>query len=161
MQLMSLEPGDYSAQVTTALTAGTTYTFTGTGGKAVGAFTAKITFPTLLDWTNESSITTVTESQGQLVTWTGGAPGSYVFIGGSSSTPLTDGQLPQTITFACYVPVADQQFTIPSYVLLSLPKGKGTLGLTNSALPVAFSASGLDSAVALAGDTTSTNVTYQ
>jgi uncharacterized protein (TIGR03437 family) len=151
--------GSYSAQLTSALTAGTSYTFKGPGGKDVGSFTVSITFPTLLDWTNENSITTVTESQGQAITWTGGEPGTYIFIGGSSSTA---GPPPVSITFFCYVPVEDQQFTIPSYVLLTLPKGKGTLGMSNSAKPVQFpSTTGLDSASAQATDTFDTNVTYQ
>lgn len=151
--------GSYSAQLTSALTAGTSYTFKGPGGKDVGSFTVSITFPTLLDWTNENSITTVTESQGQAITWTGGEPGTYIFIGGSSSTA---GPPPVSITFFCYVPVEDQQFTIPSYVLLTLPKGNGTLGMSNSAKPVQFpSTTGLDSASAQATDTFDTNVTYQ
>ncbi len=141
--------------------AGAAYTFTGPGGKDVGPFTATITFPTVLDWTNESSISTVTEAQGQLITWTGGATGTYVDIGGTSSTSPTDGSTPLSITFACFVPVGDQQFTIPSYVLLSLPTGSGSIGVTNSAIPVAFTATGISHGVAMAGDTTDVNVTYK
>jgi len=151
--------GSYAAQLTSTLTAGTSYTFKGPGGKDVGSFTVSITFPTLLDWTNENSITTVTEAQGQLITWTGGEPGTYIFIGGSSSTT---GIPAVSITFFCYVPVEDQQFTIPSYVLQTLPKGKGTLGMSNSAKPVQFpSTTGITSASAMATDTFDTNVTYQ
>ena len=82
-------------------------------------------------------------------------------IGGQSSTSPTAGEVPQTVIFDCFVPVGDQQFTIPSYVLLALPKGSGTLGITNSATPVAFTATGISHGVALATDTTDENVTYQ
>jgi len=151
--------GSYNLVLNTALTAGTSYTFKGTGGKDVGSFTVSVTFPTLLDWTNENSITTVTESQGQPITWTGGEPGTYIFIGGTSST---SGEPSVNMTFFCYVPVEDQQFTIPSYVLLTLPKGNGTLGMSNSAVPVAFpTTTGLDYASAQASDTIDINVTYQ
>ncbi len=153
--------GSYYTKLSTALQGGTAYTFTGHGGKDVGTFTVTITFPTPLVWGNINSITDVTEAQGQLVTWTGGATGTYVIIGGTSSTNPPLPALPVNMTFACWVPVSDLQFTIPSYVLLSMPTGKGTLGMTNSATPVAFTATGLDSGVAMAGDTIDINVTYK
>jgi len=154
-------PGSYFAELTSPLTGGTTYTFTGPGGKDVGSFKVSVTFPQLLDWTNQNSISTVTESQGQSVTWTGGEPGTYVVVGGSSSTNPPLGDVPQTVSFICFVPVADDQFTVPSYVLQALPTGKGTLALTNSGTPVPFSPSGVSAAVAMAGDTIDINVTYQ
>jgi uncharacterized protein (TIGR03437 family) len=153
--------GEYFEPLPSALTGGTAYTFTGPGGKDVGSFKATITFPAQLDWTNENSITTVTESQGQPITWTGGAADTYVYIGGTSSTSPTGGGLPLSITFACYVPVGNQEFTIPSYVLLSLPKGSGSLGITNGATPVAFTATGISHGVAMASATIDTNVTYK
>ena len=70
--------GEYLRNINHPLTGGTAYTFTGPGGKDVGKFTATLTFPVPLTWTNESSISAVTESQGQLITWTGGASGTYV-----------------------------------------------------------------------------------
>jgi hypothetical protein len=160
-QLSETTPGSYAAPLTTPLMGGSAYTFTGPGGADVGSFTVTITFPTSLDWTNENSISTVTESQGQLITWTGGATGTYVVIGGTSSTSPPAGETPQSVLFDCFVPVGDQQFTIPSYVLLSLPTGTGSLGLSNSATPVAFTASGISHGVALAADATDENVTYK
>ena len=156
-KLTALQVGSYSAELSSNFTAGTSYTFKGSGGKDVGSFTVSITFPTLLDWTNESSITTVSEAQGQPIAWTGGEAGTYIYIGGTSLAPGEP-----SIVFFCYVPVEDQQFTIPSYVLQTLPKGKGTLGMSNSAVPIAFpSTTGLDSASAQASDTIDINVTYQ
>jgi uncharacterized protein (TIGR03437 family) len=160
-QLAEAIAGEYVAELASSLTSGTAYKFTGPGGKDVGSFNVNITFPAALDWTNENSISTITESQGQPITWTGGATGTYVVIGGSSSTSPPLGEEPQAVTFECFVPAGNQQFTIPSYVLLALPKGKGTLGLTNSSTPVAFAATGISHGVALASDTTDENVTYQ
>ena len=150
--------GDYLATLTNPLTGGTAYTFTGPGGKDVGKFTATITFPVPLTWTNESSISAVTESQGQLITWTGGASGTYVYISGNSSLS-TD--LAVSGSFICLAPVSAQQFTIPSYVLLALPTGTGSLGVANYANLSRFTATGLDFGYVFAGVSSSENVTYQ
>ena len=160
LQEESLGFGNYSAQLTTALMGGTAYTFKGAGGKDVGPFSVTVTFPNPLNWTNESSTSTVTESQGQLITWTGGAPGTYVYISGASSTNPPSGAS-VTVTFACVIPVADQQFTIPSYVLEALPTGTGILSVFNDAPGVNFTATGIDNGRAQAGVYAENNVTYQ
>lgn len=151
------EVGEYVATLTTPLSGGSAYTFTGPGGKDVGPFTATITFPVPLTWTNESSISAVTESQGQLITWTGGATGTYVEISGSSSSA----DFSVSASFICLAPVSAQQFTIPSYVLLALPTGAGSLGVFNFSTPVKFTAPGIDFGYAEAGVTSDESVTYQ
>ncbi len=152
--------GNYFDQLTTPLMAGSAYTFTGTGGKDVGPFTVTVTFPDPINWTNEGSISTVTESQGQLITWTGGAPNTYVYITGASSTSPASGAS-VSATFACVIPVADQQFTIPSYVLEALPKASGNLAVFNDAPGVNFTATGIDGGRAQAGTYAENNVTFQ
>lgn len=152
------EVGYYVATLTNPLTGGTAYTFTGPGGKDIGKFTATVTFPVPLSWTNESSISAVTESQGQLITWTGGASGTYVAISGNSSLS-TD--LAVSGSFICLAPVSAQQFTIPSYVLLAMPTGTGSLGVANYANLSKFTATGIDFGYVLAGVSSSENVTYQ
>ncbi|HEX5228567.1 MAG TPA: hypothetical protein VFW44_12685 [Bryobacteraceae bacterium] len=149
--------GTYFAQLTDPLQGGTAYTFTGPGGKDVGAFTATVNFPIPLKWTNESSISTVTESKGQLITWTGGATGTYVYISGDSAS--TDGSV--SASFVCIAPVSDQQFTIPSYVLLSLPANTGDLAVANYSDLGSFTATGIDQGFVFAGVSSSENVTYQ
>jgi uncharacterized protein (TIGR03437 family) len=149
--------GDYFAQLTTALMGSTAYTFTGSGGKDVGPFSVTVNFPTVLTWTNENSISTVTESQGQLITWTGGAPGTYLDITGNSSS----GDGSASADFICLVPVNDQQFTIPSYVLSVLPPGNGQLGIYNATNPVSFTATGINYGTGASGFSSSENVTYQ
>jgi uncharacterized protein (TIGR03437 family) len=151
------EVGEYLATLTTPLAGGSAYTFTGPGGKDVGPFTATLTFPVPLNWTNESSISTVTESQGQLITWTGGATGTYVEISGSSSSA----DFSASASFVCLAPASDQKFTVPSYVLLAMPAGTGSLGLFNFSNPVKFTATGIDTGFAEAGVLTEESVTYQ
>ncbi len=161
VQLAEEVAGEYFDNLTSTLTGGTAYTFTGPGGKDVGSFSVKITFPDTLNWTNEKSISSITESKGQSITWTGGATGTFVVIGGESSTSPPLGEIPQSVVFECFVPVGNQQFTIPSYVLLALPKGSGSLGITNTATPVGFTATGIGHGVALASDTIDESVTYK
>jgi uncharacterized protein (TIGR03437 family) len=151
------EVGEYLATLTTPLAGSTAYTFKGPGGKDVGPFTATLTFPVPLNWTNESSITAVTESQGQLITWTGGATGTFVEISGSSSSS----DFSVSASFVCLAPASDQRFTVPSYVLLAMPTGMGSLGLFNFANPVKFTATGIDYGFAEAGVLTEERVTYQ
>jgi len=157
VDLQELITGSYDASVTSALIPGTAYTFKGPGGKDVGAFTATITLPTPLTWTNESSISTVTESKGQEITWSGGATGTYVIIAGSAISTAASAQA----GFYCLVPVGAGEFTVPSYVLLALPTGTGALGVYNFATAVSFSATGIDSGHVSAGVLAISNVTYQ
>jgi len=135
---------------------GGSFTFTGTGGKNVGAFTVSISYTNPLTWTNQNSIATVTRSQGVTVTWTGGESSSYVYIGGSSSSNAG------SASFTCYAPVSAGTFTVPSYVLLALPAGpNGFLSLENATTPVSFSATGLNSGAAFAGISFSISPNYQ
>lgn len=152
--------GEYYANLTTPFVGGTAYTFTGPGGKNVGPFSATITFPTPLNWTNESSDTTVTESQGVSVTWTGGATGTYVIIAGSSTATGTNG-LTISAGFSCLAPANAGQFSVPSYVLIALPKGTGSLGVYNFTVTGTFTASGLNVGTIGAGVYSAQNVTYQ
>ena len=116
-----------------------TFTFKGTGGKNVGAFTASISYSNPLNWTNMNAITSITRSQGVTINWTGGASGSYVYIFGSSSNSVAGA------SFECFAPVSANQFTVPSYVLLALPASGtngGSLTISNSTSQ-SFSAPGL------------------
>lgn len=153
--------GDYTATLATALLGGTAYTFTGPGGANVGPFTATITFPTPLTWSNEDSITAVTEAQGQQITWTGGATGTYVVISGSSTSNGLSGAEPVSASFTCLAPVSAGQFTVPAYVLQALPTGSGSLGVSNFALTGTFQATGLNYGITEAGVVSGENVNYQ
>jgi uncharacterized protein (TIGR03437 family) len=124
-------------------TSGGSFQFQATAGTvapAVGAFTTSVNFPTpLLQWTNQAAAATVTRSAGLLITWTGGSAGTYVIISGTSSSTSASG------FFTCLAPVAAGQFTVPSYVLGTLPASTiGSLGVANETVPQSFTATGLD-----------------
>ncbi len=156
--LMSFTAGSFSALLLAgAITSsGGTYVFSWTGGKDVGASTATVTLPNpLLNWTNESTASPVNRSAGAQVTWTGGAPGTFVFISGSSSSGGVTG------SFTCYAPQSALQFTVPSYVLDTLPAGTGSLSVENITQYTKFTAPNLDYGIGFGFTGFSTNATYQ
>jgi len=133
---------------------GGVFTFHGSGGTDVGSFTTAITLANpLLTWTNMSAAATIDKTQGLPVTWTGGNPGTYVVISGSSTKTPTSNP-PIIAGFTCRIAVEAGQFTVPPYILLGLPAGSGGTLLQNDIFST-FSATGLDSTYA--GATISSN----
>ncbi|HXM43270.1 MAG TPA: hypothetical protein VN924_18680 [Bryobacteraceae bacterium] len=111
-----------------AISAGT-YTVTGTGGANVGAFSAPITVTSAaasFKWTNQSSAASgeISRTSPLTITWTGGDPNGFVDITAISST-LASGIEPAATTpgilVECIAPASAQTFTVPAYVLESLP----------------------------------------
>lgn len=147
--LMGPEEGLYEATLpNSAATPGASFTFSWTGGSGVSAASVMVTLPSpFLIWTNESASTTVTRSQGIQVTWSGGAPGSFVIISGTSSPP---GGL--ATSFVCYAPQSALEFAVPSYVTDLLPAGTGTLGLVDTMPYRRFTAAGLNGGTAWASN---------
>ena len=133
---------------------GATFTFQGTGGPDIGPFSVTVSDPSPLVWTNQAAITSVNRNQDVTVTWTGGIPGTWVLIGGGSTTISVSG------TFVCYAPVSAGQFTIPSYVLLASPVGSGGISLINQSNNQPFHASGLDISTAVAETESSISVPF-
>jgi len=131
-----LEPGQYTINNGSG----------GSGENAVGAFSTSIVIPPLLTWTNMDSVETVNRSAGQDIIWTGGDPNGYVSIFGASITGATANSL--SSLFFCTERASAGRFTIPSYVLSSLPPSSGQVGgiLTVSSVnqPAPFTAAGLD-----------------
>jgi len=64
------------------------------------------------------------------------------------------------VSFTCEALASASQFTVPSYILLALPAGTGTLGLDNFSNPQTFTASGLDIGYVFAESSASINATY-
>jgi uncharacterized protein (TIGR03437 family) len=154
------QKGAYAATIPAIPANGQSYAFTGTGGTDVGAFTTTLNVPPALLWTNQASITAVNRAQGQLVTWSGGAPGSYVQIGGQSAVQV--GSAIVSATFECLAPLDDGQFTIPSWILLALPPNtNGALHIENPIYGQTFSVPNLDYAYGFAVSLTDKVVTYQ
>ncbi len=141
------DPGGYGATLAAGAipSSGGTFTFTGSGGADVGPFTAAVTFTNpIFNWTNQSAAATVNRAQGLTVTWTGGNPGTVVYIGGSFTvTPSSASSPGLSVGYGCRSAVEAGQFTVPSYILLGLPAGSG--GTTvNHQVDLTFSATGLD-----------------
>lgn len=125
-----------------------TFTATGPGGPEVGGFSASVTIPANMNWTNQS-ITDVTRANGQLITWTGGDPSGQVMISGTSSNGAATDSV--GAGFICFAKSSDNQFTVPAQVLLALPASATVSGVPTGSLlvgtygaPKSFTASGLD-----------------
>ena len=146
----------YSANLPTSFfpSSGGTFTFQGTGGPDIGPFSVTVSDPSPLVWTNQTAITSVNRSQDVTVTWTGGIPGTWVQIGGGSTTIGVSG------TFICFAPASAAKFTIPSYVLLASPVGSGGINLINQSNNQPFQASGLDLPYAVAETESSISVPF-
>ena len=127
---------------------GGTFTFTGLGGKDVGTFTATLNVSPLLNWTNPGAARISTDRKSLHLTWTGGNPGSYVYIVGASGS----GGVRERI-FDCVALADSGQFDVPAYILSAMPAGVGCVELDNGTF-TPFSAAGLDIASASASITT-------
>jgi uncharacterized protein (TIGR03437 family) len=133
---------------------GGTFTFKGLGGADVGPFTSTVILSSpMLTWTNQSSAAIVDRTQGLMVTWTGGNPGTFVIITGSSTASGV------IAGYSCRVAVEAGQFTVPSYILLGRPAGSGGASIQNS-VNSTFSATGLDTTSVSGGISYSVTSTY-
>lgn len=106
-----------------------TYTVTGPGGADVGALSASITVTPAaasFNWSNQTSIAgaPISRNTGLEIDWTGGDPNGFVDITAIAST-LASGIEPAAgtpgILVECIAPASLGKFTIPAYVLQSLP----------------------------------------
>jgi uncharacterized protein (TIGR03437 family) len=155
-------PGSYFAQLPSGFipTSGGSFAFHGTGGADVGPFDTSIVFPNpLLTWTNKSNDATVNRGAGVLFTWTGGSPGTLVFMFGDSSGTVNGQQV--SASFTCIAPQEDLQFQVPSYVTNVMPAGTGSLTISNYTNFQRFAPSGLDTAFAIGYSSDMANATYQ
>jgi uncharacterized protein (TIGR03437 family) len=141
-------PGSYFAYFPAhSLDTGGTITVQGSGGTtppAVGRFTATLNFPPLINWLNQSASNTVTRAAGQTYTWNGGAPASFVYVFGQSTSPSSGGSGGASASYTCIAPASAGQFTVPPYILLALPAGSGGSIIQNITTQTPFSATGLD-----------------
>jgi uncharacterized protein (TIGR03437 family) len=142
-----LDPGGYGVDLAASAipSSGGTFTFTGTGGADVGPFTAALTFTNpVFNWTNQSASATVNRAAGSTVTWTGGNPGTFVFIGGDFIvTPSTASSPGLILGYGCLNAAEAGQFTVPPYILLGFPAGSGST-VVNNVVGSTFSFTGLD-----------------
>ena len=130
--------GGYSG-VLSPLQAGD-YTVSGTGGTDVGPFSASLTVPPPLTWTNQTALTSITPGVPFTVNWTAGDPNSYVAIEGLAANTSTN----LFAIFACVEHAAAGAFTVPGYITASLPAGVGGVGVNQNGVPSRFGAPGID-----------------
>jgi hypothetical protein len=63
-------------------------------------------------------------------------------------------------SYTCIAPVSAGSFTVPSYVLATLPAGSGSTAVSNYTNYQTFTASGLDNGTLFGGTSQSVNTTY-
>ncbi len=139
------------------------YTLKGTGGADVGPFTARTTIPILPTITSPNPANVgalvVTRADGLTVTWKGGG-------GWGTFTLVLESYLDLAETIGararCNVPAGAGAFTIPPYILLSLPAGLNTVfQLKSGANSVPFTALGLDAARVRVNDVFTRMISFQ
>lgn len=92
------------------------YTFSGTGGPDIGAFSGTLTLAPDLVWTNTDDAKVITRVNGLLVQWSGGDPAELVTINGQSFTSAGS-----VAIFYCWQNQSAGQFSVPASILNQLP----------------------------------------
>ena len=154
MYIIGESGSGYPGQPSGSILAGT-YTLTGAGGTDVGPFSTSITIGPPLTL-NSPLPTTVTESAGLTLNWTGGnAPDVVEIVGDSSTTSGTGANQTTTETgFLCTTTAGQKTFTVPASILTWLPT-------ITAAQVAADTASGSLEVMSLATPATSFNATLK
>lgn len=150
--------GFYSATLNTSgpYLAPGTHTVTGNGGAEVGAFTASVTVPARLVWSNRDAINSILTPP--TVRWSGGDPAGFTTITGVS---VADNAA-FGAGFVCVERTSAGEFTVPVEVFDSLPASDtGTLEVTGSGAPGTFSAPGIDVGITAASFSMGKRVAYK
>jgi hypothetical protein len=145
-----------NATVQRFLWSGLSNTVSATGGATIGAFSAtEMTSTPSAEFTNVGRSQNLSRSSDLTVQWSGGDPAmqnGQVTIGGYS---ISSPNYENVAIFECTAPVSAKQFTIPGWILGTLPpSGTGQNGFVTYPLgwmwigqyntPVTFQATGLD-----------------
>jgi uncharacterized protein (TIGR03437 family) len=151
------------------------YSASASGGPDIGAFTASLTLPQPITWTDmpaAGTLLAIDRTKPFTVHWSGGDPDGYVQISGASFAPLS-GTNTAVASFTCTAHTSDASFAIPSFVLLALPPTSsvaidgismplfGTLAVTGVSAQSAFKAAGLTYGNFGASVVNSAQITYQ
>jgi len=142
-----------------------TFTLNGPGGTDVGSFTASLSFPAGLTWTNRDQTLVIDRTKGFTVNWTGQPQGhTAIIFGGNVDLPAN-----ATSLFVC-VSAGSGSFTVPATALgniaptrTSLLQSKGAVwvGSLPIANPGSFTATGLDVGALLPGSFLGKTVMFQ
>jgi uncharacterized protein (TIGR03437 family) len=157
--------GDYPTGTIPATLDPGAVSVSGPGGTAVGPLQGAATASAPLTWINRDQISLVDRSQPLSLTWSGGNSATdVVFITGANA------DLPSNASagFLCSVPLGQQSFTVPAYVLANLPASHSSFVpafLAITALPAngsaALSGSGLDAGYVMYGSSTKKTIGLQ
>ena len=98
------------------------YTVDHPAGPDVGAFSATLTLPAPIQWTNRDSFSVLRRSQDLTVTWTGGDSAKEYVVVGATSLDMAR-RVGASIT--CVARASAGQFTIPAWLLSTLPATSG------------------------------------
>jgi hypothetical protein len=120
------------------------WTLAGNGGADVGAFSAQVTLPDDLNWTNAGNFVNVPRT-GLTIVWSGGNLGSgslVTIFGNSTVVNVRDPSQTRGKSFYCAAPASASPFMIPAGVVQQLPSSitaggetaYGTLGITTGGL---------------------------
>jgi hypothetical protein len=110
------------------------------GGRLIGAFSAQIAVTAPPKFDNRFAVGNVPRGQGVTVNWSGVDTGALVEIRGVSAP--NDPATP-AVTFFCVEKASAGQFTIPPYVLLSLPASGSSTAAGGSALGLSVGVTGV------------------
>jgi uncharacterized protein (TIGR03437 family) len=109
-----------------------TYTFTAAGGKDVNAFTASITLPAKLNWTNRPTVpASIDRTQPLTINWSNGFAGALLQIVGQSQVSQGVGA-----QFTCWADATVGTYTVPAAVLSALPHTYSNSGIAQGSLDV-------------------------
>ena len=133
---------NYPGQTSNGTILAGTYSLTGAGGTDVGPFNTAITIgpPLVL---SSPLPTTVTESAGLTLNWTGGNASDVVNITGATSTSTGTGanKVYTATGFICTTTAGQKTYTVPPAVLTQLvPAANGSLDVASGVGPVNFNA---------------------
>jgi uncharacterized protein (TIGR03437 family) len=132
------------------------FTFAGTGGVNVGAFTGVLDVLGDFAVLNPDDLKTITRGAGVTARWTGGDPTVPVQISGISVPINADGSQGAAVSFVCMANSLDGRFTVPSSILTQLPATgsingagfgllvRGSFSVTNAGKGSRITASGID-----------------
>jgi len=128
------------------------YSIFGVGGPDVGVFSANVTVPQPITWTNRDAASQIDRSQGVTVNWNGGSATQIVLIEGGN----LDTQANAASVYVCVASAAAGSFTIPPSVLGSVPATVGQqtfgflfMGAVSAGDVALFAASGIDAGAVL------------
>lgn len=144
------DTGGYLGTFIPAILGPGSWTLSGNGGADVGAFSAKVTLPPDLNWTNAGNFQTpsgpATIPRTSLtILWSGGnlSSSSVVTIFGNSTVVnVLDPSKNRAKSFYCEAPASAGQFLVPGNIVQQLPSSTtaagetayGTLGITTGSL---------------------------